>query len=208
MPKNTKPKQTRRSAEDRRDEIIKVAKTRFAIAGFEGTTTRQIADDMNVAQSLLLYHFKNKDELWKAVMGQIFDRAVAIGKGEAAKAETIDQKSQLINAIRGFIRVCQEEPDLHRLMTLEGRSKTARLQWLAENYLKPAHAGSIKLIKQCQNTGQVYAGDPTLLYYSIIGIAGTMYSFEPEIALLSPKTTPPDPKAVEDRIMAALFVRT
>ena len=111
---------------------------------------------MNVAQSLLLYHFKNKDELWKAVMHQIFDRAFAIGKEEAAKTKAIDPKSQLITAIRGFIRVCQEEPDLHRLMTLEGRCKTERLEWLAENYLKPAHARSVTLIKQCQKIAEVH----------------------------------------------------
>ena len=93
-------------------------------------------------------------------------------------------------------------------MTLEGRCKTERLEWLAENYLKPAHARSVTLIKQCQKIAEVQAGDPTLLYYSIIGIAGTMFSFEPEIALLNPKTTPPDPGAIEERIMAALFVRS
>ncbi|MEP2990656.1 MAG: TetR/AcrR family transcriptional regulator [Parasphingorhabdus sp.] len=206
MPNATKSKRTRRSAKDRRDEIIVAAKKRFAIAGFEGTTTRQIADDMGVAQSLLLYHFENKEELWKAVMVRMFERAIAIGKEEAAKTEAIDPKTQLTTGVRGFIRVCQEEPDLHRLMTLEGRSKTDRLIWLAENYLKPAHARSIGLIEKCQKSGQVYAGDPTLLYYSIIGIAGTMFSFEPEIALLNPKTSPPDPIAIEGRIKAALFV--
>ncbi|MEL6874935.1 MAG: TetR/AcrR family transcriptional regulator [Pseudomonadota bacterium] len=182
------------------------AKKRFAIAGFDGTTTRQIADDMGVAQSLLLYHFKNKDELWKAVMRQIFDRAFEIGKEEAAKAAAIDPKSQLVTGIRGFVRICQEEPELHRLMTLEGRSRTERLEWLAEKYLKLAHKKSVALIEQCQSKGQVKKGDPTLLYYSIIGIAGTMFSFEPEIALLSPDTTPPDPEAVEERVVAALFV--
>jgi len=206
MVETTKPKRTRRSASARRDEIIITAKKRFAIAGFEGTTTRQIADDMGVAQSLLLYHFKNKDELWKAVMRQIFERAFEIGREQIAQSEGIDPKSQLVTGIRGFVRVCQEEPDLHRLMTLEGRSRTKRLEWLAENYLKSAHKKSVELIKQCQKTGQVHTGDPTLLYYSIIGIAGTMFSFEPEIALLSLETTPPDPRAVEERILAALFV--
>lgn len=206
MANATKPKRTRRSAESRRDEIVLAAKKRFAIAGFEGTTTRQIADDMGVAQSLLLYHFKNKDELWKAVMRRIFNRAFEIGREEIAGAEAIDPKSQLTSAIRGFVRVCQEEPDLHRLMTLEGRSRTKRLEWLAENYLKPAHRRSVALIELCQEKGQVQAADPTLLYYTIIGIAGTMFSFEPEIALLTQDAAPPDPKAVEERIMAALFV--
>jgi len=199
-------KRTRRTAQDRRDEIVEAAKKRFAIAGFDGTTMRQIADDLGVAQSLLLYHFANKDALWKAVMAKIFSHAIEIGRAEIAKAHPGDPKAQLLAGIRGFIRVCQEEPDLHRLMTLEGRFRSKRLEWLAENFLRPAHARSVRLIEECQKEGLIYAGDPTLLYYSIIAIAGTMFSFEPEISLLSPKTTPPDPNAIEDRIMAALFI--
>ncbi len=201
-----KPARTRKTAEDRSSEILAAAKKRFAVTGFEGTSIRQIADDLGVAQGLLLYHFKNKDELWKAVMAQIFSHSAEISQEEIRQALPDNPKSQLLAGIRGFIRVCQEEPDLHRLMTMEGRSKTPRLEWLAENYLRPSHGQAIALIQDCQNQGQVRAGDPTLLYYSIIAIAGSAFSFAPEIALLSPASTPVDPQAVEEMICATLFV--
>ncbi|MEO0420382.1 MAG: TetR family transcriptional regulator [Pseudomonadota bacterium] len=201
----TKPKRTRRSAADRRAQIILAAKSRFAVAGFEGTTTRQIADDMGVAQSLLLYHFENKDDLWKAVMTQIFEHASLVVREEFEAAEGPDPKSQLMAAIRAFIRMCMEEPDLHRLMTMEGRAHSDRLDWLAETYLKPLHDTSVALIAECQERGQVDPGDPTLLYYTILGIAGTLFSFTPEIGLLSPSSVPPDPNAVQERVCAAIF---
>lgn len=199
---------TRRTAEDRCGEIIDAAKKRFAIAGFEGTSTRQIADDLGVAQSLLLYHFNNKDELWKAVMAQIFDRAAEISRNERSRSGASEPKAQLLAGIRSFILICQEEPDLHRLMTMEGRSKTPRLEWLAANYLKPTHKATIELIEECQRRGEVRNGDPTLFYYSIIAIAGSAFSFAPEIALLSPSSAPVDPRAIEDMIAATLFVET
>jgi len=200
-----KPKRVRRSAEDRRAEIIGVAKARFAIAGFEGTTTRQIADDMGVAQSLVLYHFENKSSLWKAVMTQIFEHSISIANEESDAAQK-DAKSQLIAAIRAFIRMCIEEPDLHRLMTMEGRAHTERLEWLARAYLKPLHDQTVAVIKQCQTAGQVAPGDSTMVYYTILGIAGTLYSFVPEIGLLNPSSVPPDPQAVERRVCAAVFI--
>lgn len=201
-----KPKRTRRSAEERRAEIVAVAKRRFAIAGFEGTTTRQIADDMGVAQSLLLYHFESKHVLWRAVMTQIFERSERIAEEEVAAIQSNDARSHLLAAVRGFIRMCQEEPDLHRLMTMEGRARSERLEWLAQTYLKPMHDQSVGFIKQCQDAGEIAAGDPTLVYYTILGIGGTLFSFAPEIELLSPNSVPPDPKEVEKRVWSAIFI--
>ena len=45
------------SSADARDRIVSAARRSFATAGFEGASTRQIAADAGVAQSLLLYHF-------------------------------------------------------------------------------------------------------------------------------------------------------
>lgn len=199
-------KRIRRSAEDRRAQIIAAAKTRFAVSGFEGTTTRQIADDMGVAQSLLLYHFESKYELWKAVMTQIFEHVFLAAEQQAEATRDQDARSQLVAAIRGFIRMCLEEPDLHRLMTMEGRAHSERLEWLARTYLKPIHERSVALIKQCQAASQIAPGDPTMIHYTILGIGGTLFSFVPEIGLLSPSSVPPDPKQVEERICSAVFV--
>lgn len=196
---------TRRSAKDRRDEIMGAAKTRFAIAGFDGTSTRQIADDLRVAQSLLLYHFKNKEELWKAVMTQIFERSLAIEQEEFDQAEMKEPRELLRTAIRTIIRLSQDEPDLHRIMTIEGRSKTTRLEWLAEKYLKRWHLSLTRLIMECQNNGDVRQGDPALFYYNIISAAGSSFSLTPEMALLSPSSVPVDPAAIEKMICATLF---
>ena len=196
---------TRRSAKDRRDEIMAAAKTRFAIAGFDGTSTRQIADDLGVAQSLLLYHFKNKEEIWKAVMTQIFERSLAIEQEEFNQAEMKEPRELLRIAIRTIIRLSQDEPDLHRIMTIEGRSRTTRLVWLAEKYLRRWHILLTRLIMECQHNGDVRQGDPALFYYNIISAAGSSFSLTPEMALLSPSSVPVDPAAIEKMICATLF---
>lgn len=48
---------------DRRDRILQVAARRFAEFGFEATTVRQIADDVNILSGSLFHHFATKEEM-------------------------------------------------------------------------------------------------------------------------------------------------
>jgi AcrR family transcriptional regulator len=56
------------SAEDRRQQILEVATGLFARQGFEGTTTRQIAQRAKVNEAIIFRHFPSKEELYWAVI--------------------------------------------------------------------------------------------------------------------------------------------
>ena len=188
-----------------RDRIIAEARKRFASSGFDGASTRQIANDAGVAQSLLLYHFGSKEVLWKAMMDDTFERARLIGLANEGAATPSTQKEQLLVAIRAFIQICRELPDLHRLMTIEGRTKSARLIWLAKKHLKPLFDANTDLIARAQEEGIVKPGDPALMYYGLIAIAGMAYAFAPEISLLTGRKANPDPDEVARLVCDFLF---
>jgi TetR/AcrR family transcriptional regulator len=56
------------SAEDRRQQILEVATGLFARQGYQGTTTRQIAQRANVNEAIIFRHFPSKEELYWAVI--------------------------------------------------------------------------------------------------------------------------------------------
>src|SRR5512146_114628 len=56
------------SAEDRRQQILEVATGLFARQGYEGTTTRQIAQRASVNEAIIFRHFPSKEELYWAVI--------------------------------------------------------------------------------------------------------------------------------------------
>ena len=60
--------QVRFSAADRRQQILDVATELFAAQGFQGTTTRQIAERSRVTEALIFRHFPGKEELYWAVI--------------------------------------------------------------------------------------------------------------------------------------------
>lgn len=60
--------QTRVSARDRRLQIMTAAKELFARQGFEGTTTREIAQRARVNEAIIFRHFSSKEDLYWAII--------------------------------------------------------------------------------------------------------------------------------------------
>src|ERR1700732_3823071 len=58
---------TKLSSEERRAAIIKAVRRLFADKGFDGTTTRALADAAGVSEALLFKHFPNKEALFSAM---------------------------------------------------------------------------------------------------------------------------------------------
>lgn len=58
------------TADDRRQQILDVASRLFARQGFNGTTTRDIAQAARVNEALIFRHFPSKEELYWAVLEQ------------------------------------------------------------------------------------------------------------------------------------------
>jgi AcrR family transcriptional regulator len=77
---------TKLSNEDRRAAIIKAVRRVFAEKGFDGTTTRELAEAAKVSEGLLFKHFPNKAALFTAMQADccseedlgIFERIKAL----------------------------------------------------------------------------------------------------------------------------------
>src|SRR5262245_49153607 len=55
------------SAEERRAAILRAVRRVFADKGFDGTTTRELAEAARVSEGLLFKHFPNKEALFTAM---------------------------------------------------------------------------------------------------------------------------------------------
>lgn len=56
------------SAGDRRQQILNAATELFARQGFQGTTTRQIAERAGINEAIIFRHFATKDDLYWAIL--------------------------------------------------------------------------------------------------------------------------------------------
>jgi AcrR family transcriptional regulator len=75
---------TRRSAEERRREIVEIAISHFAQNGYNGTSTDQVAREAGISQPYLFRLFGTKRELFLACNAAMHDR-IAESFSEAAR---------------------------------------------------------------------------------------------------------------------------
>lgn len=73
MPAPETPR-TRRSAEERRSEVVAIAIEQFALAGYRGTSTEAIAREAGISQPYLFRLFKTKRDLFLACQEAMHER--------------------------------------------------------------------------------------------------------------------------------------
>jgi AcrR family transcriptional regulator len=66
--RGTRGKTAGGQAVDRRELILAAATRRFAEYGFEATTVRQIADDVNILSGSLYHHFATKEDILEEIV--------------------------------------------------------------------------------------------------------------------------------------------
>lgn len=71
-------KMNKKKTDSKRENILTVARGLFWKQGYTNTTTRQITEASGISTGLLFFYFKNKDELFSEVVGDIFDSHFSI----------------------------------------------------------------------------------------------------------------------------------
>ena len=81
----------RRSAEDRRDEIVEIAFRHFAEGGYHGTSTEAIAREGGISQPYLFRLFRTKRELFLACVERCYAGVTSVFR-EVADGLPVDQR--------------------------------------------------------------------------------------------------------------------
>lgn len=91
----------------------------FGAFGFEGTSTRAIAERAGVSHPLLIYHFESKDQLWRSMMEDVLNHYLGEMRKRFAHLDSADPSVMLRAFIENFVRYSARVPQLHRIMTQE-----------------------------------------------------------------------------------------
>jgi len=105
--------QTHDPGEGRR-RILEAALDEFATFGVDGTTLRQIAERAGTQHQLIVYHFKSKDLLSRAVVAEICVGVRAQILAIEHDAKTLGPAQALRQLVRYFVQLTAARPQLHR----------------------------------------------------------------------------------------------
>lgn len=184
-PAAKKPRRTTKRSQKVRKRILDAALECFGAFGFEGTSTRAVADRADVTHTLVLYHFQSKDQLWIETMDAALRAYTQEMDAHLENSGNDGAGAALRTFIEQFIRMSARQPQIHRILTMASNQGTTRLAWVIDNFLRDHFGKVCDIIRAAQKEGAVRQCDPARLYYLIIGACGTPFTISTEYRALT-----------------------
>jgi AcrR family transcriptional regulator len=176
---------TRPSADATRDRVVAAATDLFAERSFDGASTREIAARAGVTQPLLAYHFRSKDELWKAAVDSMFEVLDRTMAERAAGLRGVDEVTTAKLLVREFVVFSARNPQLHRIITQESKADGPRMDYLVERHVRPTYERTVAMFESLRRAGAVPDIPAAHLYYILTGAGPTMFVLGPECRRLA-----------------------
>jgi TetR/AcrR family transcriptional regulator len=173
MTKNVPETRQRMSAEERRSQLLDVAKRLFAAHGFDGVTTKKIAASAGVTEALIFRYFDSKDALYRAVIeaGVARSRRPAWRESVAQCMASNDDDSLFRHLIEFVIEVHRSDPVFQRVLvqaTLAGHQTALRF---LHRVVDPLSAQLADYVARRQREGAFCEGDPMGIVTAALGMA-------------------------------------
>jgi AcrR family transcriptional regulator len=200
----------RRTRADIRQELLDSALIEFGTKGFDGASTRSIAQRVDAHQPQINYHFASKEALWFAAVDHLFDllgAELADLPSLAGIDDPVELAAAFAEAVRRFVRFAAAHPELNRIMVHEATEDSDRLRWMVDRHVRPQFDATRTAWQRLRDAGIAAPIDAAKVHYIIVGAASLPFVNAPEARLLT-GVEPADPAWVAahaDGLVATLL---
>lgn len=145
-----RPVGRRTSGLETRAAILAAAERHFAEVGFEAARLEDIAADVGIRRAAIFYHFGDKQELYAAVLEQVFQGAMTALPSRGGAAERLEA------SLAGWIDYVARRPTVARLILREAanarpgvvstfvRAGRAPVEWIRSLIDEGVKSGELK----------------------------------------------------------------
>ena len=191
----------RMPGEDRRRQLLRVAVESFALNGFSGTKTKDIAAAAGVSEAILFRHFASKEDLYHAIL----DEKEATMGGERwflemnELAERRDDRGLFQHVARQLIRSFREDAAFHRLLLYASLEGHLLADLFHERFGLPMGDFLSRYIALRQKEGAFQECDPGVAAMFVLG-STVQYAMARHV-LGAKKNFPPSEEVIVDQFV-------
>jgi len=160
----------RLSSSDRRKQILEVATELFARNGFDGVTTRQVADAAGITEAMVFRHFATKDDLYWEVLS-------AKSAPDDIKKRLTEKLNSDVDPIEIFTAIARDvlnrnlqDPAKCRLLLFSGLENHRLSQRYFKTYMSEWYEMLAGYIRRQIAEGRFRRVDPLLAARGFIGM--------------------------------------
>lgn len=163
---------------DTRAWILKAAKRVFAQRGLDGASIRDVAEAANVNTAMIYYYFRDKRDLYRAVLEDSFSAMTEIWNDEIFRSSA-PVREKIRRYIDGYIRFHQANDDLRRIMAMEFASSGVNIKWISERFFADNFRKLVRILRDGMKKGELKKFDPVMAVSSLIGIIVHNFIMQP-----------------------------
>jgi len=160
------------------ERIVSAAREEFVLNGYSGASIQAIADRAGIPKANVHYYFKNKSNLYVAVLEGILH----LWNDYLDEVEVdSDPATVLDGLIRKKIELSYTHPRSSKLFAMEIITGAPRLKNYMRNEMRPWVKKKIKVLENWIEQGRMKAVDPTYLIFLIWSSTQHYADFETQV---------------------------
>ena len=160
----------RLSSSDRKRQILEVATDLFARHGFDGVTTRQIADAAGITEAIVFRHFASKDDLYWEVLSAKSASDEVKKQLEEKLGSDAEPFEIFIDIARHVLNRNLRDPAKSRLLLFSGLENHRLSQRFFKTYMSEWYELLAGYIRRQIAEGRFREVDPVLAARGFIGM--------------------------------------
>ncbi len=160
------------------DIILGAALEVFSAYGYRGTTVDQIAERAGMSKPNLLYYFRRKDDIYRAVLEKTLADWLAPLRGLDPEGEPLDEISRYVSAKMAMSR---DNPKASRLFANEMLHGAPIIGDFLSGPMKALVDATAQIIRAWITKGQIAAIDPYHLIFTIWAMTQHYADFDIQI---------------------------
>lgn len=183
MIKESKPKKIRAVSIGK---ILSAAQDEFILQGYKGATVQAIADNAGMPKANVLYYFKNKENIYHAVLEQTLNMWDE-GIGDILPED--GPKLAIEKFVKAKIAMSFTNPKASKIYAMEIIQGAQHLQGFTRSYLHQWVQSKAKIFQHWIDTGQMKPIDPVSLIFLIWSSTQHYADFDNQILTIMDRTS-------------------
>jgi AcrR family transcriptional regulator len=154
---------------DLRKQILETSKSLFIQQGYHGLAMRQISEALGVSKAALYYHFKDKEELFLAIISSNLDEIESAI--DLIQSKQVSCTEQIVLFVEYVLKQPAEQRAMIRLASQEMSQLSAAIRKKFDKTYHDQFIGKLQTIFQAGvENGEFRPIDPAIATWALLGI--------------------------------------
>jgi len=141
-----------------RAAVLEAATQLFAERGYAGVSIADVAAAAGATKPAVLYHFPDKDTLWRTCVEELWAQVDAFYDAEWPR-DLPASRALLEHMLALFVEAGLRWPAYIRIPFIEGATPSWRSEWLVDKHFGAHVQTTDRIIRACQKKGLLPPGD-------------------------------------------------